>query len=78
MFELTKATANDMMSHAINSAGALIAVAIGIGGVAAGIFFTVNTTGWDTTSKLVWPYIFVLSIAVILFGFLRMAQKGGD
>ena len=70
--------AHGMMEHAIESTGALIATAIGIGAIAASIFFTVNTTTWDATSKIVWPYIFVLAIVVILFGYLKHAQHGAS
>lgn len=78
MFELVKATARNMMDHAIDSTGALVATAIGIGAIAAGIFFTVNTSGWDATSALVWPYIFVLAIVVIIFGYLKSARSGNQ
>jgi len=63
---------------------ALIVIAILIGGIASGIFFSVNasqqyinvsgiannTMTWDVTSKLVWPYIFPLCLAALLIGIL--------
>jgi hypothetical protein len=72
---MVKARAHDFMGFAIDATGGLIAAAIGIGLIASTIFFSVNTTAWDTTSKTVWPYIFVLVVVVILFGLLQMARK---
>jgi hypothetical protein len=89
MFELVKAMyqmakaesvkrhegrADNFMDEALDITGGIVGAAIGIGLIAGGIFFTVNTTGWDTTSKLVWPYIFVLAIVALLFGLLYRAR----
>ena len=51
---------------------AIIITAILFGGIAGGIFFTINTTSgnWDATSKLVWPYIFPISLTCILMGII--------
>jgi hypothetical protein len=89
MFELVKAMyhaakakrvathegkAFNFMDEALDITGGIVGAAIGIGLIAGGIFFTVNTTGWDSTSKLVWPYIFVLAIVALLFGLLYRAR----
>jgi hypothetical protein len=75
MFERVKAKAHDMMGTALEITGALIAVAVGIGMVAAPIFFNTNTTAWDSTSKVIFPVLFVLALVVILFGFLWKAKS---
>jgi hypothetical protein len=58
---------------------ALIVIAILVGGIAANIFFTVNystAAGWDATSRVVWPYIFPLSLAALLIGILYHMYTG--
>lgn len=55
---------------------AIIIVAILFGGIAGGIFFQANTTGWDTTSKLVWPYIFPIALTAILMGIIAHMYTG--
>jgi hypothetical protein len=58
---------------------ALIVIAILVGGIAANIFFTVNysvAAGWDTTSRLIWPYIFPLCLAALLVGILYHMYHG--
>lgn len=45
---------------------ALVVLAILFGGIAGGIFFQTNTTGWDTTSQLVWGYLFPIALAAVL------------
>jgi hypothetical protein len=75
MFEHVKVKAHDMMGTALEITGTLIAVAVGIGYVAAPIFFNTNTTGWDSTSKIIFPVLFVLALVVILFGFLMKARQ---
>lgn len=55
---------------------AIIIVAILFGGIAGGIFFQANTTGWDTTSKLVWPYIFPIALTAILMGIIAHMYSG--
>lgn len=65
----------DMMATALEVTGALIAVAVGIGYVAAPVFFATNTTTWDATSKIIFPVLFVLALVVILFGFLMKARQ---
>jgi hypothetical protein len=74
MFERIKEVAHNFMDEALDITGGIVGAAIGIGLIAGGIFFTVNTTGWDSTSKLVWPYIFVLAIVALLFGLLYRAR----
>ena len=69
-----KGIAHNFMDEALDITGGIVGAAIGIGLIAGGIFFTVNTTGWDSTSKLVWPYIFVLAIVALLFGLLYRAR----
>jgi hypothetical protein len=78
MFERTKARAHSISDMAMEITGALIVIAIGIGSIAAPIFFATNTSalaGWDATSRTIWPYLFLLSIVAILFGILYMAKK---
>lgn len=62
------AKAYSMADKAIDLTVTLIVVAIGVGAIGAGIFFTINTTAWDTTSRTVWPYVFVIIIAAIIIG----------
>lgn len=45
---------------------ALVVLAILFGGIAGGIFFQTNTTGWDATSSLVWGYIFPIALSAVL------------
>jgi ABC-type antimicrobial peptide transport system permease subunit len=78
MFERTKARAYNMMDLALELAGGLLIIALGIGYVAAPIFFTVNNTStasWDVTSRTIWPYLFLLSIVTVLFGLLYVAKS---
>jgi cytochrome b subunit of formate dehydrogenase len=49
---------------------AIIITAILFGGIAGGIFFQACTSSWDTTSKLVWPYIFPIALTCILMGII--------
>jgi len=77
MFERVKAHAHNMMAKALEITGALIAVSIGIGMVAAPIFFSTNTSTWDTTSQTIFPILFVLGLVVVLFGFLWAAKSKG-
>jgi hypothetical protein len=74
--------AHSFMDTSLDIAGGIVAAALGIGAVGAGIFFSVNTSangstvaGWDATSKLVWPYIFVLSVVSLLFMLLYRARE---
>ena len=76
MFERIKAKAKDLMSKALEVTGALIAVSVGIGYVAAPIFFATNTSTWDATSKIIFPVLFVLGLVVVLFGLLMAAKRG--
>jgi hypothetical protein len=58
---------------------ALIVIAILVGGIAANIFFSVNysvAAGWDPTSRIVWPYIFPISLAALLVGILYHMYTG--
>ena len=55
---------------------AIIITAILFGGIAGGIFFQANTTGWDATSKLVWPYIFPIALTAILMGIIWHMYQG--
>jgi formate/nitrite transporter FocA (FNT family) len=75
--EKVKARAHDLMGKALEVTGALIAVSVGIGYVAAPIFFSTNTTTWDTTSKIIFPVLFVLGLVVVLFGLLQSARAKG-
>jgi formate/nitrite transporter FocA (FNT family) len=77
MFERIKARAHDLMGKALEVTGALIAVSVGIGYVAAPIFFATNTDAWDSTSKIIFPVLFVLGLVVILFGLLASARNRG-
>jgi hypothetical protein len=78
--------AHNFMDTSLDIAGGLVAAALGIGAVGAGIFFSVNTSlggngsygnvsSWDSTSRLVWPYIFVLSVVALLFMLLYRARE---
>jgi len=51
---------------------AIIITAILVGGITAGIFFAINTTSgnWDATSKMIWPYMFPLTLTCILMGII--------
>jgi hypothetical protein len=58
---------------------ALIVVAILVGGIAANIFFAVNysvAAGWDPTSRIIWPYLFPLSLAGILLAIMYHMYTG--
>lgn len=77
MFDSIKKRAKSLMDHALEITGAIIAVAVGVGYVAAPIFFATNTTGWDATSQIIWPVLFVLALVAILFGLLYMARHKG-
>lgn len=57
---------------------ALVVLAILFGGIAGGIFFQTNTTGWDSTSQLVWGYLFPIALAAVLvmiIGHMYMGMK---
>lgn len=74
--KLGRKIARSLMDHALELTGAIIAVSIGLGAIAAPIFFNTSTVFWDTTSKTIWPYLFVLALAVFLIGMLYSFKKG--
>lgn len=81
MFEKIRAFRMSLAQLATELAVALIVIAILVGGIAAGIFFQANTSGWDATSKLIWPYIFPLALAallVVILSHMYTATRGGD
>lgn len=49
----------------------LILIAILVGGVASGIFFSTNTSAWDASSVLVWGFIFVVAVAGLIIQLLK-------
>ena len=51
----------------------LMLAAILVGGVAYGILFQVNQTGWDTQTVLTWGFIGVIGAAGIIIGLLKDA-----
>jgi nitrogen fixation-related uncharacterized protein len=77
--EIIRAYKMPLAQLATEMALALIVVAILIGGIAANIFFSVNSTQlatWDPTSRLIWPYLFPLSLAALLVGVLYHMYAG--
>lgn len=62
-------------------AGALLIVAIIIGGVDLPLFYNVSTTGWGTPNIILWGVITVVSISVLLlliFEKIKNYQRSGS
>lgn len=56
----------------------IIAVAL-LFPIAGKLIFNANTVGWDSTSKTVFPYVFLIGLVAIVIGLLYrfLSHRGG-
>jgi hypothetical protein len=72
------ARAYDLAKTALELGIAMVIIAVVIGQVALPIFFGVNTSGYDATTKLIWPFLAVLTIVGLLIIILKRAQSSAE
>ena len=72
------ARAFDLAKTALELGIAMVIIAVVIGQVALPIFFGVNTSGYDATTKLIWPFLAVLTIVGLLIIILKRAQSSAE
>jgi len=61
-----------LIDDTMDIAGSLLIVAILIGAIDLPIFYNVSTTGWGTSSVILWGIITIVALAVLV---MQIAQK---
>ena len=78
LFERSSSRAYSVLATVIEVIGAIIAVGIGFGYMAAPIFFQTNSTaegGWDLPARTVFGALFLAGLAIFAIGLIYLMKK---